>query len=363
MYTDYLNPLIFIPIILLLALIYYLIPRNYRWILLLVASYAFYFIIGTWSILVLFFSTLANYLIGLVLDSRRSRNRLILSIGITLNVLILVFYKYIFYVLSPSSFLFSIINTSEGKVIFPVGLSFFTLQNISYLIDTSKGLFRAERNFGIYATYLAFFPKVLSGPIERGKKLIPQLIEPDLFNSENIFIGARLILFGLFKKIVIADRLSIFVNEIFNKPGTYQGVIVIVGLIFLSFQIYLDFSGYTNIALGIARIFGIELTENFKRPYLSTNIVEFWNRWHLTFSTWLRDYIFYPVRRFLIRKAGQSIGFLSLVIPPVVTMFISGLWHGTGWTFVIWGLYHALFYTIVIYKKIDLEIHIKSSNL
>jgi alginate O-acetyltransferase complex protein AlgI len=315
--------------------------------LLLLASYSFYFYIGKWAILILFLSTVINYGTGILLSSDATRHkRCLLSIGIFLNILLLVFFKYFASLLNPDSLLILLLRSDEAKIIFPLGLSFYTLQNISYLIDTSKGLLPAERNLGIYATFLAFFPKIIAGPIERGKDLLFQLREPEIYKREDIIEGGRLIFFGLFKKLVIADRLTFFINEVFRTPGTYKGVTVIVGLIFLSFQIYLDFSGYTNIAIGIAKILGIRLTENFKRPYLALNIVDFWNRWHLSFSTWLRDYIYYPVRRWLLRKKANYSNVLALIIPPVITMVISGLWHGTGLTFLIWGLYHAFFYTI-----------------
>jgi alginate O-acetyltransferase complex protein AlgI len=320
--------------------------------LLLLVSYGFYFYIGKWAILILFLSTVINYGTGILLSSDATRHkRCLLIIGIILNILVLVFFKYFASLLNPDSRLILLLHSDEAKIIFPLGLSFYTLQNISYLIDTSKGLLPAERNLGIYATYIAFFPKIIAGPIERGKDLLFQLREPEIYTREEIMEGGRLILFGLFKKLVIADRLTFFINEVFRTPGTYKGVTLIVGLIFLSFQIYLDFSGYTNIAIGIAKILGIRLTENFKRPYLALNIVDFWNRWHLSFSTWLRDYIYYPVRRWLLRQKAIYSNVLALIIPPVITMVISGLWHGTGLTFLIWGLYHAFFYTINIINK------------
>lgn len=352
MSLEFLNPLILFLSVGLLGLLNYLLPRNLRWILLLIVSYAFYFWIGSWAILVLLLSTVLNYLAGLLLiKTSGTHRRTLLISGILLNVLILFFFKYLVGILAPDSTLVSLMSTSGGSLIVPVGLSFYTLQNISYLIDVSKGLIQAERNPGIFALYLAFFPKVLSGPIERSGKLIPQLRYPDTLKMENISAGARLMLFGLFKKVVIADRLAFYVNEVLDKPGEYHGWTVIIALVFLSFQIYMDFSGYTDLALGAARVFGIQLSPNFKRPYFSRNIMEFWNRWHLSFSTWLRDYIFYPLRRFLLQKYRNSTGFWVLIIPPLVTMLLSGIWHGVGWTFILWGMYHAIFYVLVVLFK------------
>lgn len=359
--TEFLNPLILIPFVGTLALITWLIPAKYRWGLFLLVSYIFYFLIGKWAISILAVSTLVNYCLGRLLAAKKPGQRPLLIIGIAFNLVLLIFFKYFARLISPESFLFSFLGSSEGKIVFPVGLSFFTLQNISYLLDTSRGLIPAEKNLGVFAVYTAFFPKIIAGPIERGKKLLPQITLPKTITQDDLTSGSKMILFGLFKKFVIADRLLIFVDEIFTHPGKYHGLILLAAIFFLSFQIYLDFSGYTNIALGIARLLGIELTENFKRPYLSENIVEFWTRWHISFSTWLRDYIFYPTRRFFLKKTKKSVGLLTLVVPSVLTMLISGLWHGSGWTFIVWGLYHAVFYTLVIVKKSKTDV--KDSNL
>jgi D-alanyl-lipoteichoic acid acyltransferase DltB (MBOAT superfamily) len=352
MSLDYLNPFVLFPVIGLLAVIFYVLPRQVRWIFLLLISYAFYYTVGSWTILVLILVTTTNYFLGLGLGTERiSRKQLLLVFGIAFNVIILFLFKYLSSLLAPDSSLITFLSSGTGSLLVPAGLSFYTLQNISYLVDVSKGLIKPERNPGIFALYLAFFPKILSGPIERGKKFIPQVKNLSKLDWDNITAGLQLMLFGLFKKVVIADRLALFVNEVFNKPGTYYGWTVIIALIFLSFQIYLDFSGYTDLALGIARVFGIHLTPNFKRPYFSENIVEFWNRWHLTFSTWLRDYIFYPLRRYLLKSGFKSIGVVALIIPPLITMVLSGIWHGVGVTFIIWGLYHAFFYTLVVWWK------------
>lgn len=346
---DYLNPLILFPVLVLLALGYYLLPNRWRWVWLLLCSYLFYFWVGSWSILILLLSTALNYGLGLGLgrDFKKGKKALLIS-GILMNLLLLFFFKYFNSLLASSSLVTQFLQSTGGRLLVPVGLSFFTLQNISYLVDVYKGIQPAEKHAGIFALYTSFFPKVLAGPIERAKSLLPQLHNPAGYNKQNVFEAIPLILFGLFKKVVIADRLALYVDKLFNEVGRNQGAPVWYGLVFLSFQIYLDFSGYTDLTLGAARLLGIKLTPNFKRPYLSENIVEFWNRWHLSFSTWLRDYIFYPLRRNLVQFTGKSTGFLALVIPPLITMLASGIWHGTGWTFVFWGLYHAVFYIGVV---------------
>ena len=346
---DTLNPLILFPVLALAVLVYYLLPAGFRWGFLLFASYAFYFLIGSWSIVVLIFITLVNYLLGLLLSREGNKHqRGLLFLGILANLALLFFFKYFTGILAGSSILATFVESAGGRIIAPVGLSFFTLQNISYLVDVSKGLLPAERNFGIFALYTAFFPKIMAGPIERARNLLPQLRALPAFDRQHGYTAVPLILTGLFKKVVIADRLALYIDKLFNEGGQHAGAPVWTGLIFLSFQIYLDFSGYTDLALGVANLFGIRLTPNFKRPYLAENIVEFWNRWHLSFSTWLRDYVFFPLRRYFTRLTGRGSSFLALVIPPLITMLASGVWHGTGWTYLLWGFYHAVFYIGVV---------------
>ena len=363
MQVVYLNPLLLFPALAMFCLIYYLFPRRLRWTLLLVASYAFLFLLGRWTVLILLASTLLNYSAGRLLGSAKlARKKLILISAVVLNIGLLVFFKYFVGFFNPESALYQLLSSDAGAILFPVGLSFYTLQNISYLLDVSVGTIAAEKNLGLFSTYLAFFPKLTSGPVERGGNLLPQLRSPDKLTTSNIGIGCRSILIGLFFKLVIADRLALFVNEVFAKPGTYQGVTLIVGLIFLSFQIYLDFAGYTRIAIGTAKLLGINLVENFDRPYLSVNLIEFWNRWHISFSSWLRDYIFYPLRYKLLHIKAIRSGLISMVVPPLITMFVSGLWHGTGLTYLLWGLYHAFFYIAAVLLNDQLWKKVKHSG-
>ncbi|HPS42628.1 MAG TPA: MBOAT family O-acyltransferase [Anaerolineaceae bacterium] len=347
---DYLNPVLLLPALGLLCALVYLFPARLRWVLLLVASYAFYFWIGKWAILVLMALTVLNYFLALAIErATPARAKTVLILGILLNVAALAFFKY-GNVLSAQTG-----QAASFKLLLPLGMSFFTLQHIAYLVDVKKGLIPAERNLGIFAAFMAFFPKIASGPIERGRKLLPQLHQPKQVNSDEVLLGFRQVVFGLFKKVVIADRLALIVNQVFDNVGTYNGITILYSMLFLTFQIYLDFSGYTDIALGAARLMGIELTPNFKRPYLATDVAEFWNRWHLSFSTWLRDYIFYPLRRFLLQH--HSAQALALVLPPLVTMLLSGAWHGVGWNFIAWGLYHAIFYIISLWVKDMRKLH------
>ena len=344
------NLLILFPAIFFLAVVYYLVPQKYRWIVLLVSSYGFITWVGSWSVVIIIASSLANYLFGLWIHKCRAHSRILLGFGILVNIVILGVFKYFSAQLNLDASLSTFFHPHETAILIPLGLSYYTLQNISYLVDVSKSITPAEVNPGIFLVYHAFFPKIIAGPIERGKSLFRQIRLPEKIKWSNISAGSSLILFGLFKKVVLADHMVTFVNEVFDKPGVYQGLTVLLGTVFLGFQIYLDFSGYSDIAVGIAKILGISLTVNFNRPFLSQNLVEFWNRWHISLSAWLRDYIFYPSRRFLLQKM-RSLPFLAVLLSPILAMLVSGLWHGTGLTFICWGLFHAVFYTIVVVRR------------
>lgn len=345
-FYNFINPLILFPLLAVACLLYYLLPSRSHWGILLVFSVAFYCWISSWAVLVLAGSIALNYFLGIWIHRSGERKRTILLLaGILLNLALLVAFKY-----GTRSLSTLLLSSTTTNILYPIGLSFFTVQNISYLVDVSKKLIPAELNPGIFAAYVSFFPKIASGPIERGKNLIPQFRQEHPFEWENITWGARQIVFGLFKKLVIADRVALIANAVFDHSGDYHGLAVAVGILCFGFQLYFDFSGYSDLALGIARLFGFKLTVNFKLPYLAEDAVEFWNRWHISFSTWLRDYIFYPLRRFMLRHF-RGADLLAAVIPPLVTMLASGFWHGTGWTFILWGLYHALLYMFVIMRK------------
>lgn len=345
-FYTFINPLILFPLLAIACLIYYFTPGKYRWLVLAVFSLGFYFWIGSWAILILVLSILSNYLIGIWISKSLEKNTKIPMIaGILINLALWVGFKYGGEAVSPL-----LQTSSANNLIYPIGLSFFTLQNIGYLVDVSKKLIPVERNLGIFAAFISFFPKIAAGPIERGKNLIPQFRQEHSFEWENITWGTRQIAFGLFKKLVLADRLAFVANEVFDHPGAYQGLSLAFGILSFAFQLYFDFSGYSDLALGIARLFGFKLTVNFKLPYLAEDIVEFWNRWHISLSTWLRDYIFYPTRRFILKRFKSAM-LLAAVLPPLLTMLASGFWHGTGWTFILWGLYHAGLYILVILRK------------
>ena len=221
------------------------------------------------------------------------------------------------------------------KLLLPVGISFYTFQTLSYVIDVYKGNVKAEKHFGIYATFISFFPQLVAGPIERTNNLLPQIKAKHEFNYDQATYGLKLMAWGFFKKLVIADNLAIYSDKVFNNVYDFKGFALILAAFFFTIQIYCDFSGYSDIARGTAKLFGIELMENFKCPYFSSSIREFWSRWHISLSTWFRDYVYIPL-------GGNRVGKVRHYFNLMITFMISGLWHGANWTFVIWGGLHGL---------------------
>ena len=321
--------------------LYFLLPQRWRWIGLLGSSYLFYMSSGAEYIIVLICITLICYFIARRIgdENNRTKKRLYLISGLIVLVCIVFAFKYV-------DFFAGIINIGLLQfdikipllnILAPIGLSFYTLQLISYLVDVYVGTVEPEKHLGIFALYISFFPQILAGPIARSKQLIDQFYQKHRFNEQNVVFGLRLILWGIFQKVVIADRLALLVNQVYNSPSDHQGMTIVIVTYFFWFQIYCDFAGYTNIALGAAKVFGIDLVQNFDRPYISKDFNEFWNRWHISLSNWLRDYIFFPVTRILRRRWPKSNIVTNLLLPPLLTMLISGLWHGAGWNFVLWG--------------------------
>ena len=312
-----------------------LIPRIHRWIWWLISSYAFCIFFDLKSSLVLLAITLEAYLFGLLINKEQNYKKKKVSLVFGLVILIgsLFFFKYLnfsitiindLFTLSGGTFKYDLIN-----LLLPVGLSFYTFQAISYLVDIYNGTIQAEKNFGKVALFLAFFPKLLSGPIERGAHLLPQLSDPVPFEYHR-FVSALLHIFwGFFKKLVIADRLSIPVATVFSSPADFFAPQSIFAAIAFSLQIYIDFSAYCDIAIGAASILGVDLVENFNLPYLAKSVTEFWRRWHMSFSNWLRDYLFIPLN-FTVRRKRS--GFLKYAIIMVVFL-VSGIWHGANYTF------------------------------
>ncbi|WP_396590117.1 MBOAT family O-acyltransferase [Allomuricauda sp. R78024] len=313
-------------------------------LLLLLASYMFY---GWWDwrfLLLILFSTLVDFIVGqwIYRTEAKNKRRYFLWISVICNIGILAFFKYFNFFtdsfIETFRFLgFSIHQSWTLKIILPVGISFYTFQTMSYSLDVYKKKLIPTKDFISFATYVSFFPQLVAGPIERASNLLPQILKKREFKYSQIAGGLRLILWGLFKKIAIADSLAPMVDDIFNNAGTYPSTTLLMGALFFGFQIYGDFSGYSDIAIGTAKLFGIELMSNFKFPYFSRSIGEFWRRWHISLSTWFRDYLYIPL-------GGSKVEKIKVVRNIFIIFLVSGLWHGANWTFVFWGGIHAMLF-------------------
>ncbi len=311
-------------------------------ILLLVSSYFFYACWDWRFLFLLIFSTLLDYYTGIKMSDAKNQNskKFWFWLSISANLGFLGVFKYYnFFAESFASILDNVglnVNPWTLKVILPVGISFYTFHGLSYVIDIYKDRIKAEKNFIDYSVFVSFFPLLVAGPIERATHLLPQIQNKRTFDYSKAVDGLRQILWGLFKKVVIADQCAEYANQIFNNSTDYSGSTLVLGAIFFTFQIYGDFSGYSDIALGTARLFGIELLRNFAFPYFSRDIAEFWRRWHISLSTWFRDYLYIPL--------GGSKGSTWMKVRNTFIIFIvSGFWHGANWTFIVWGVLNALY--------------------
>lgn len=326
-------------------LLYWFIPRRdirLQNILLLLASYFFYAYWDWRFLFLLIFSTLLDYYTGIKIDDSQnhSQKRFWFWLSISVNLGFLVIFKYYnFFITSFSVALSHVgfqVNPWSLSIILPVGISFYTFHGLSYVIDIYKNRITAERNFVYYSVFVSFFPLLVAGPIERATHLLPQIQNIREFDYVKIVDGLRQILWGLFKKVVIADQCAEYANTIFNNSTNFGGSTLVLGAVFFAFQIYCDFSGYSDIALGTARLFGIELLKNFAFPYFSRDIAEFWRRWHISLSTWFRDYLYIPL-------GGSKVGLWAKTRNTFVIFLVSGFWHGANWTFLVWGFLNALY--------------------
>ena len=335
--------LLFFPIV---VVIYFLLPQKYRWLHLLVASCLFYAAFIPAYLLILLLTIIVDYFAGIWIENAEGKRRkLFLIVSIFANVGILAVFKYYNFFVENINGLFSAIGVNVAsipywKIILPIGLSFHTFQAMSYTIEVYRGNQKAERHFGIYSLYVMFFPQLVAGPIERPQNLLFQFKKKQEFNTQNLLDGLRLMSWGLFKKVVIADRLSLYVGAVYDNPSEYHYLNLMIATVFFSIQIYCDFSGYSDMAIGIAKVMGFDLMINFKRPYFATNIQEFWKRWHISLSTWFRDYLY-------IGLGGNRVSVFRTYVNVCIIFLVSGFWHGANWTFVIWGAVHAFF--IVLY--------------
>lgn len=319
-------------------LLYFLIPHRFRYLFLLVASYYFYMCWNPKYAMLMALSTIITYLSGLALDvvSRKevSLRKWVVFTSFFLNLSILFFFKYFNFATQTITRLLLaigiVIQQPRFDVILPVGISFYTFQALSYTMDVYRGEVKPERNLLKYALFVSFFPQLVAGPIERSKNLLHQINEVHSFQWHRIKSGLLLMLFGFFQKVVVADRLAILVDEIYAHYQVYEGLEIVLATVFFAFQIYCDFASYSNIAIGAARVMGFRLMENFNTPYFSTSVTEFWHRWHISLSTWFRDYLYIPL-------GGNRKGTLRKYINLMIVFLVSGLWHGASWHFVVWG--------------------------
>lgn len=335
--------LVFFPVV---TILYFLLPHKLRWFMLLVASCIFYMAFIPKYIVILAFTITIDYFVGIALEKISSKKRkAFLIVSILSNIGILFVFKYFNFFNSNISAVADFFHwnypISSLKIILPIGLSFHTFQSLSYIIEVYRGNQKAEKNFGIFALFVMFYPQLVAGPIERPQNLLHQFHERHYFEIVRVTDGLKMMLWGLFKKVVIADRLAVYVNHVFNAPEKYQGFQLLFAVLFFSFQIYCDFSGYSDIALGAAKVMGFKLMTNFDRPYLSKSITEFWRRWHISLSTWFKDYVYIPMGG---NRVSSSRRYFNLFI----TFLLSGLWHGANWTYIIWGALNGIYQILSI---------------
>lgn len=344
----------FLPIV---VAIYFIIPFKRRWFWLLVSSYFFYMCWKPEYAILIFISTVITYFSGIgiekISNSNKIKNKiknkkLCVSISFISNLSILIFFKYYNFIGENLGLLFSN-STDENSftpldILLPVGISFYTFQALSYTMDIYRGNLKAEHHFGRYALFVSFFPQLVAGPIERSTNLLPQFRKKINFNLKNLWDGVFIILCGLFKKVVIADRLAVVVNTIYDDPTKYSGYPLIIATIFFTFQIYCDFSAYSDIAIGSAKIMGFDLMKNFDKPYFSKSISEFWRKWHISLSTWFRDYLYFPL-------GGNRVSKFKRYRNILIVFITSGIWHGASWNFMIWGALHGIYLTLELILK------------
>jgi D-alanyl-lipoteichoic acid acyltransferase DltB (MBOAT superfamily) len=364
MLFNSINFAIFLPIVFIL---YWFVTNKslkYQNLLLLVSSYFFYACWDWRFMFLLIFSTLLDYFTGIKMSEAQNQNlkKFWFWLSISINLGFLGVFKY--YNFFANSFAEAIsnigfhVNPWTLKVILPIGISFYTFHGLSYVIDIYKDRIKAEKNFIEYSVFVSFFPLLVAGPIERATHLLPQIQKKRTFDYSKAVDGLRQILWGLFKKIVIADQCAEYANMIFNNSANHSGSTLLLGAVLFTFQIYGDFSGYSDIALGTARLFGIELLRNFAFPYFSRDIAEFWRRWHISLSSWFRDYLYIPL-------GGSKGGTWMKVRNTFIIFIVSGFWHGANWTFIIWGFLNALYIMPSIIfntNRVNLEIVAKGKN-
>lgn len=320
---------------------YFILPQRLRWLLLLVTSCYFYIAFIPIYILILFFTILVDYIAGILIENSQELHRkqwLVLSL--VANIGILFVFKYADFAVDNAERLVHLLGFNYSfpiiSIVLPIGLSFHTFQSMSYTIEVYRGRQKAERHLGLFALYVMFYPQLVAGPIERPQNMLHQFNEYHAFDYQRVTDGLKRMAWGFFKKIVIADQLAVIVNRVYDQPTSFSGLILFCATICFSYQIYCDFSGYSDIAIGAAQVMGIKLMDNFKQPYWAQSISEFWSRWHISLSTWFRDYLYIPLGGNRVVKWRWKLNILIVFI-------VSGLWHGANWTYVVWGALHGLY--------------------
>ncbi len=331
--------LIFFPIV---TIVYFVLPHRFRWFWLLLASSYFYMSFVPIYIVILAFTIAVDYGASLIIEhtENKKRKKALLIISLLANIGILSIFKYANFGISNINALAQIINWNYSinllTILLPIGLSFHTFQSLSYVIEVYRGNQKAEKNLGIFALYVMFYPQLVAGPIERPQHLLHQFREKHDLDYEKIVSGLKLMAVGFFKKMVVADRLAEFVNPVYNNAHSYSGWPLIITTIFFAFQIYYDFSGYSDIARGAAKVMGFDLMVNFNNPYKSKTIAEFWKRWHISLSSWFKDYVYIPLGGSRVNKLRSSFNIMAVFL-------LSGLWHGANWTYILWGGLNGLY--------------------
>ncbi|MCE9582272.1 MAG: MBOAT family protein [Planctomycetes bacterium] len=341
------NSLEFLVFFFVVSVGYFLLPHRGRWLHLLLASCYFYMAFIPIYILILGFTIVIDYLAGILIERAQGRRRrAFLIVSLCANIGVLAVFKYLHFLNANLTLLFGALRLRypipDLDIILPIGLSFHTFQAMSYTIEVYRGNQKAERNFGLYALYVMFYPQLVAGPIERPQNLLHQLREEHRFDYDRVTDGLKLMMLGFFKKVVVADRLAAIVDAVYNQPVGHSSASLVVATVFFAFQIYADFAGYSDIAIGAAQVLGIRLMVNFRQPYFACNIAEFWQRWHISLSTWFRDYLYIPL-------GGNRLGPWRRYSNLLVVFLVSGLWHGASWTYVVWGGLNGLFLVLGVW--------------
>lgn len=329
---------VFLPLVFAL---YWILPHKFRWILLFISSYYFYMSWNVKYVALILFTTIISYVCSLLLEKTENvkLKKAYITVTLCASLGVLFFFKYFnFFSNSICEVLNKMaipLNPVTINVLLPVGISFYTFQTLSYVIDVYRGDVKPEHHFGKYATFISFFPQLVAGPIERTGNLLPQITKEHQFDYKKATYGLKLMAWGFFKKIAVADTLAIYVDQVYGNPEKYQGAVLVLVSMMFAIQIYCDFSGYSDIAIGTAKLFGIDLMKNFRSPYFSSGIKEFWSKWHISLSTWFKDYVYIPL-------GGNRKGEFRRSMNLIITFLVSGLWHGANWTYVIWGGIHGV---------------------